>query len=440
VTEHKENVSAGGNTPEAMRLLKANCFSCHNEKKKKGGLVMTSREALLQGGESGTALKVGIPEQSLLMESLAPGADPHMPPKKQLLPDQIAVLESWIKSGAAWDASALVSPVAPPREVQLAELPASYRPILAMALAPDGSKLAMGCGNEVVVFDVADGNLEQIFRGTAHLDAVQCLAWSADGRHLVTGAFRRVIVWNATSMKVVREIREGLAGRITAVRILPDGNDLVLADGQIGESGIIKVVESDSGKTKASWLAHTDTIFDLAVSRDGALLASAGGDKLVKLWDLKSFQEVAKLEGHVAQVVTLAFDLTGTQLLSGGADQQLKVWDLKTRERINGLGKHTTAVNGVVCGETGIVAITEDGSLFEYTELKANSGSVGSESAKERKVGSAQETLYCVSATANADRIFAGGHEGHLYVWSKDGKVVSKQSLAPIAQVNSKGK
>jgi WD40 repeat protein len=161
---------------------------------------------------------------------------------------------------------------------------------------------------------------------------------------------------------------------------------------------------------------------------------------LVKLWDLKSFQEVAKLEGHVAQVVTLAFDLTGTQLLSGGADQQLKVWDLKTRERINGLGKHTTAVNGVVCGETGIVAITEDGSLFEYTELKANSGSVGSESAKERKVGSAQETLYCVSATANADRIFAGGHEGHLYVWSKDGKVVSKQSLAPIAQVNSKGK
>ena len=35
---------------EAMRLLKSNCFSCHNGVKKKGGLTMTSREALLKGG------------------------------------------------------------------------------------------------------------------------------------------------------------------------------------------------------------------------------------------------------------------------------------------------------------------------------------------------------------------------------------------------------
>ena len=41
---------------EAMRLLKTNCFSCHNEQKKKGGLVMTSREALLKGGDNGAAL------------------------------------------------------------------------------------------------------------------------------------------------------------------------------------------------------------------------------------------------------------------------------------------------------------------------------------------------------------------------------------------------
>ena len=32
-----------------MRVLKTNCFSCHNEQKKKGGLVMITRESLLKG-------------------------------------------------------------------------------------------------------------------------------------------------------------------------------------------------------------------------------------------------------------------------------------------------------------------------------------------------------------------------------------------------------
>src|SRR5262245_47669060 len=45
----------------AMRLLKSNCFSCHNEDKHKGGLVMTSREGILKGGENGEGMVVGEP-------------------------------------------------------------------------------------------------------------------------------------------------------------------------------------------------------------------------------------------------------------------------------------------------------------------------------------------------------------------------------------------
>jgi hypothetical protein len=49
-------------TTEAMRLLKTNCFSCHNGEKKKGGLVMTSREDLLKGGDNGAALDLNAPD------------------------------------------------------------------------------------------------------------------------------------------------------------------------------------------------------------------------------------------------------------------------------------------------------------------------------------------------------------------------------------------
>src|SRR3954453_10252668 len=92
--------TAAGTPAEAMRLLKRNCFSCHNDEKKKGGLVMTSREKLMAGGEDGLALVAGAPDKSPLITSLADDADPHMPPKKHLAAAQIELLKQWVQQGA----------------------------------------------------------------------------------------------------------------------------------------------------------------------------------------------------------------------------------------------------------------------------------------------------------------------------------------------------
>jgi mono/diheme cytochrome c family protein len=87
-------------TREALRLLKTECFSCHNQGKKKGGLVLTARERLLEGGDAGAVVVPGKPEQSLLTKVLLEGSDPHMPPKKQLTDAQIKILRDWIRM--AW--------------------------------------------------------------------------------------------------------------------------------------------------------------------------------------------------------------------------------------------------------------------------------------------------------------------------------------------------
>src|SRR5688572_33248307 len=68
---------------DTMRLLHNNCLSCHNAEKSKGGLQLTSREALLKGGDNGPVVAPGEPQESLIFKVLAPDADPHMPPKKQ---------------------------------------------------------------------------------------------------------------------------------------------------------------------------------------------------------------------------------------------------------------------------------------------------------------------------------------------------------------------
>src|SRR5437899_7606250 len=97
-------------TPQAMVILKANCFGCHNSEQKKGGMVLTSRKDLLKGSENGPVLTPSVKaERSKILQVLSAEADPHMPPKKQLTDKQIATLRSWIEQGAEWDEKALAS-------------------------------------------------------------------------------------------------------------------------------------------------------------------------------------------------------------------------------------------------------------------------------------------------------------------------------------------
>ena len=48
-------------------LLAEKCYSCHGDKKQKGGLRLDSIEAILKGGESGPAVVPGKPNESLLV-------------------------------------------------------------------------------------------------------------------------------------------------------------------------------------------------------------------------------------------------------------------------------------------------------------------------------------------------------------------------------------
>ena len=83
-------------------VLATHCFECHGHKDK-GGLKLDSREAILQGGDSGPAIVLGKPQKSLLMTAVQ-HADPEleMPPKKKLPPEAIADLSQWIRAGAVW--------------------------------------------------------------------------------------------------------------------------------------------------------------------------------------------------------------------------------------------------------------------------------------------------------------------------------------------------
>lgn len=88
-------------------ILDRKCFSCHNESKAKGGLVMTSIDKFKEGGKNGKAFVEGNPGESRMVKAfyLPLSHDEHMPPdgKPQLTPVEISTIEAWIGSGADFE-------------------------------------------------------------------------------------------------------------------------------------------------------------------------------------------------------------------------------------------------------------------------------------------------------------------------------------------------
>jgi hypothetical protein len=84
-------------------LLVERCYECHSAsaKKIKGGLVLDSRAGVLKGGDTGPGLTAGDPDASLIIQAVRyQDKDLAMPPKDKLPPEQIAVLEEWVRMGA----------------------------------------------------------------------------------------------------------------------------------------------------------------------------------------------------------------------------------------------------------------------------------------------------------------------------------------------------
>ncbi|MEP6535564.1 MAG: DUF1553 domain-containing protein [Bryobacteraceae bacterium] len=96
-------------------VLAQNCYQCHGPQSKTafGNLRLVSRSALLKGGDSGPALDLGNPAQSLLLRAVRYEGPLTMPPTGKMKADDIDALVQWVKIGAPWPETPEVAPVAP---------------------------------------------------------------------------------------------------------------------------------------------------------------------------------------------------------------------------------------------------------------------------------------------------------------------------------------
>jgi hypothetical protein len=99
--DQKPVVDAAYFDKEVLPILKANCFKCHGDGKTKGGLSLASRESLLKGGDTGPAISLEKPADSLVLKAISHSADLQMPPPPaaKLAQKDIDTLARWIGAG-----------------------------------------------------------------------------------------------------------------------------------------------------------------------------------------------------------------------------------------------------------------------------------------------------------------------------------------------------
>ncbi|MEW6102996.1 MAG: WD40 repeat domain-containing protein, partial [bacterium] len=110
---------------------------------------------------------------------------------------------------------------------------------------------------------------------------------------------------------------------------------------------------------------HTGRVFSVAISPDGAMLASGSDDEIICLWETKTDRLIQRLEGHTNWVRSVAFSPDGNILASGSDDRTICLWETKTGRLIQRLEGHTGWVWSVVISPDGRILISgsDDGTI-----------------------------------------------------------------------------
>lgn len=167
----------------------------------------------------------------------------------------------------------------------------------------------------------------RLFEG--HEATVKNFAVSDNGELMASaGAERRLILWRLSDGAVLQQFDEVHESEATDVGFLPDNQGLV----SVGGGGQVKVW-SFEGQLLQEFQAHKGWINALSLSPNGQYLATASGDKTIRVWKWQDGQfdttPVAILEGHADWVWDVAFHRDSEMLASAGKDNTVRLWDLE---------------------------------------------------------------------------------------------------------------
>jgi WD40 repeat protein len=240
------------------------------------------------------------------------------------------------------------------------------RLLRSVVFSPDGKLLASG--DEQAVVKLWDPRTGKQVREVADLKSIAeslSLAFSPDGKTLAcAGGWNQfgapglnlniqgrvtvtgkqgyfVLLWDVNTGQEVRRF-EGLKDNIKSVAFSPDGKTLAGSS----RDGRLLLWDAATGKEKLHILAHPAAqaggataaasvgaafaaVPALAFSPDGKTLASAGGDRTLRLWDTTTAKQLGVFTAPDGDFTALVFTPDGKTLITAGTDTTALIWNIK---------------------------------------------------------------------------------------------------------------
>ncbi|KAF9142515.1 hypothetical protein BG015_000800 [Linnemannia schmuckeri] len=203
---------------------------------------------------------------------------------------------------------------------------AHTKDIASVAFSPDNRWIASSSKDRTVkLWDSRSGSLISSF--VSHTDIVNCIRFSPpDGSYIASASDDKTLrLWKVSSLGSGFDSHDTPDPQF-CVAYSPDGRHLISG----GLTGPTRQLNADSGDIEFVFPAHLRNTRCIAFSPDGLQLAIGGAKEEVTLWSVESCATAYVLSGHEYGVYSVAFSPCGRWLASGDFDSAVRLWHTRS--------------------------------------------------------------------------------------------------------------
>ncbi|MBI9015876.1 MAG: hypothetical protein JEZ07_01310 [Phycisphaerae bacterium] len=177
--------------------------------------------------------------------------------------------------------------------------------------------------------------------------SVQAVGFNHGGTLLGAGSYGHVVVWDLKKASLAKRIGVGdIQGAVQCLAFSNDGKWIAIGDGVASQSGAVRIFDVNSKEQLFCFSQPGDIVYSLALTKDGKFVAAGSADGNVYVWDIAGKKLVQKFDKHSGMVMSVAFDSTGKFMISGSTDKTVCLYDVEKWEYLKNI-KLDASVNGI---------------------------------------------------------------------------------------------